>query len=116
MEAAEAAGDAVQEASAKVEEARRLSAAEEPALNEELSSSREELAEVEVERDQVWAQVPVTAQAAYTRIRVQPAVAQVVRNQCQACHVTVTSSGMQNLRKGDILVNCENCGRILVPA
>jgi predicted nucleic acid-binding Zn-ribbon protein len=116
MEDAEAAGDSVRDATAKVEEARRLSAAEEPALNEELSSSREELSEVEVERDQVWALLPVTAQAAYTRIRVQPAVAQVVRNQCQACHVTVTSSGMQNLRKGDVLVNCENCGRILVPA
>jgi predicted nucleic acid-binding Zn-ribbon protein len=34
--------------------------------------------------------------------------------ECAACHVTVTSSGMQILRKGDALVQCENCGRILV--
>ena len=33
------------------------------------------------------------------------------------CRVTVTSSGMQTLRKGlDELVHCENCGRILVLA
>ncbi|TMF49821.1 MAG: hypothetical protein E6I21_10420 [Chloroflexi bacterium] len=50
----------------------------------------------------------------YLRVRVHPPVAEVDRNQCQACHVTVTSSGMQALRKGDQIVNCENCGRILV--
>src|SRR5207237_1199794 len=38
------------------------------------------------------------------------------RNQCLAWHVTVTSSGMQILRKGDGIVQCENCGRILVMA
>jgi predicted nucleic acid-binding Zn-ribbon protein len=50
------------------------------------------------------------------RLRVHPAVAEVERNQCQACHVTVTTSGMQLLRKGDEVVYCENCGRILVIA
>jgi predicted nucleic acid-binding Zn-ribbon protein len=35
--------------------------------------------------------------------------------QCQGCRVTVTSSGMQALRRGG-LVYCENCGRILVIA
>jgi len=116
MEDAEAADESVREASANLEEARRRSAAEEPALKEDLAAWRSELAEVEAERDQVWGQVPAVAQAAYKRIRIQPAVAQVSHNQCMACHVTVTSSGMQNLRKGDVLVNCENCGRILVPA
>jgi predicted nucleic acid-binding Zn-ribbon protein len=43
-----------------------------------------------------------------------PRVAQVVNNQCTACRVTVTSSGMQMLRKGDEIVHCEHCGRILV--
>jgi len=40
----------------------------------------------------------------------------LVNDQCAVCHVTVTSSGRQVLRKGDELVFCENCGRILVPA
>src|SRR5438067_1518554 len=55
-------------------------------------------------------------QAPYSRIRVRPAVARVSGTQCSACRVTVTSSGMQILRKGDALVNCEHCGRILVAA
>ena len=117
MEDAEAADEAVREAKAGLDEARKLSAGEEPAIREELEGWRGELAEVEAERDAIWAQVLPTAQSAYSRTRVQPAVTRVVSNQCAACHVTVTTSGMQLLRRGsDDLVRCENCGRILVLA
>ena len=117
MEDAEAADEAVRAATASLEEAQSRSKAEEPELKEELDAALSELAEVEAERDQVWAEVPPAAQAAYSRTRAQPAVARVVGNQCTACRVTVTSSGMQVLRKGlDDLVHCENCGRILVLA
>ncbi len=116
MEDADAAEAAVQSAKAGLEEARKTSAAEEPALREELDEWRAELGEVERDRDAIWAQVPSRDQAAYSRIRVRPAVARVVNNQCSACHVTVTSSGMQMLRKGDVLVQCDHCGRILVPS
>src|SRR5205809_514708 len=117
MEDAEAADEAVRVVVANLEEARTRSAAEEPALKEELEEAGAELAEIEAERDQLWAEVPPAAQAAYTRTRAQPPVARVVGNQCTACRVTVTSSGMQTLRKGlDDLVHCEHCGRILVLA
>lgn len=117
MEDAEAADDAVRATAANLEEARTLSAAEDPGLKEELGAARSELAEVETERDEVWAEVPPPAQAAYSRTRAQPAVARVLNNQCTACRVTVTSSGMQILRKGlDDLVHCEHCSRILVLA
>jgi predicted nucleic acid-binding Zn-ribbon protein len=117
MEDAEVADDAVRSATANLDEARKLSSAEEPALKEELEAARTELAEIEAERDEIWSQVPPAAQATYTRTRAQPPVARVVGNQCAACRVTVTSSGMQTLRKGlDELVHCENCGRILVLA
>jgi predicted nucleic acid-binding Zn-ribbon protein len=116
MESAETADEAVRAVSASLEEARRRSAAEEPSLREELKRAREELAEVEEERDKVWAQVPPAFQAAFKRQRMRPAVVEVLNNQCTACHVTVTSSGLQLLRKGDELVQCENCGRILVRA
>ena len=114
MEDADAADQAVREAIADLEQVRRQSASEEPELREELMAWNRELAEVESERDAIWEQVPKTAQTAYSRMRMQPAVAQVINGQCAACHVTVTSSGMQMLRKGDELVHCENCGRILV--
>jgi predicted nucleic acid-binding Zn-ribbon protein len=117
MEDAESADEAVRVASASLAEARSRSSAEEPGLKEELEAARSELAEVEAERDRLWAEIPPAAQTAYSRTRAQPPVAQVVGNQCTACRVTVTSSGMQTLRKGlDDLVHCENCGRILVLA
>jgi predicted nucleic acid-binding Zn-ribbon protein len=117
MEEGEAADEAARSVASSLAEAKRVSAAEEPALKEELEAARNELAEIEAERDEVWAQVPPPAQAAYKRTRAQPPVARVVGNQCTACRVTVTSSGMQTLRKGlDELVHCEHCSRILVLA
>ena len=114
MEDADAADHAVREATEDLEQTRRQSASEEPELRQSLTIWSGELAEVETERDAVWEQVPKAAQTAYLRMRMKPAVAQVINGQCAACHVTVTSSGMQLLRKGDELVHCENCGRILV--
>jgi predicted nucleic acid-binding Zn-ribbon protein len=114
MEDADAADQAVREATNQLEQARKQSATEEPEIRSELEKWTTELAEVEAERDAIWEQVPPAAQAGYSRMRMRPAVAQVVNNQCSACHVTVTSSGMQKLRAGDELVHCENCSRILV--
>ena len=116
MEEADAADAAVRNATTELDEARRASAAEEPELQVRLGEAQSELAEVETDRDRTWAEIPASDQAAYSRVRVRPAIARVIGNQCSACRVTVTSSGMQVLRKGDALVHCDNCGRILVVA
>ncbi len=116
MEDAESADDALSTATAELEAAHSRAAAEAPELRTNLDALRIELAEVEAEKDRVWAEVPAAARMAFTRLRVHPAVAEVLNNQCTACHVTVTSSGMQLLRKGDEIVHCDNCGRILVLA
>ena len=116
MEDAEAADEALRAITTELDAARARAAAEAPALQAELDELRADLAGVEAEKDQIWAEVPPTAQRTFTRLRVQPAVAEVRNSQCTACRVTVTSSGMQLLRKGDDIVNCENCGRILVLA
>ena len=114
MEEGELAEQAVVEAAERLEETRTRSASDEPVLRKDLESWQSELETVKADSAATWAQVPSAAQSAYLRVRVHPPVAEVDRNQCQACHVTVTSSGMQALRKGDQIVNCENCGRILV--
>ncbi len=116
MEDAEIADDNMREATAELDAARAQAVAETPGLESDLSGFRSELAEVEAEKELVWADVPAAARTAFTRQRVHPAVAEVRNNQCTACRVTVTSRGMQMLRQGDELVHCENCGRILVLA
>ncbi|HEV2217350.1 MAG TPA: C4-type zinc ribbon domain-containing protein [Candidatus Dormibacteraeota bacterium] len=114
MEDAEAADEAVRSATRELDDARRTSTEEEPGLRSQLSEWNTELDEVVTEKEGIWAQVPQRDQALFSRIRVRPPIAKVSGTQCSACHVTVTSSGMQILRKGDALVQCENCGRILV--
>ncbi|HET7467286.1 MAG TPA: C4-type zinc ribbon domain-containing protein [Candidatus Dormibacteraeota bacterium] len=114
MEDAEAADDAVRTATLELEAARRASAEDEPGLRTQLAEWQGELADVVGDKESVWSQVPPRDQALFNRIRVRPPIAPVTGSQCSACHVTVTSSGMQVLRKGEALVQCENCGRILV--
>src|SRR5439155_25617590 len=116
MEEAELAEQAVLEASERLQDARSRSASDEPALRRDLESWQAELATVKADGEAAWAQIAPAAQNAYLRVRVHPPVAEVARNQCLVCHVTVTSSGMQALRKGEEIVHCENCGRILVIA
>ena len=97
--------------------ARERTAAAVPDLTSRLERFEGELTEVEAERDATWEQVPPQWQEAYRRLRSRhpDPVARVANNQCQACHVAVTSSGMQTLRR-TALVLCENCGRLLVAA
>ena len=117
MEAVETAEEAVRVATKELESERKRSAEEEPELRTELEAFQGELADVEAERDKVWDEVPQVARDTFGRVRVRPAVSEVSGTQCSTCRVTVTSSGMQTLRKGlDDLVRCENCGRILVLA
>jgi uncharacterized protein len=116
MEESELADQAVLEATEHLMDTRTRSAGDEPALRRDLETWQAELAAVRTDSEGVWAQLPPAAQRSYLGVRVHPPVAEVDRNQCQACHVTVTSSGMQLLRKGDEIVRCENCGRILVMA
>ena len=116
MEEEAAAEEVVREASANLDDARTRFAGDEPGLRRELEALQAELASVKADSESAWSQVAPPFQSAFLRIRAHPAVAEVDRNQCLECHVTVTSSGMQGLRKGEQVVQCENCGRILVIA
>ncbi|TME04122.1 MAG: hypothetical protein E6I61_14085 [Chloroflexi bacterium] len=116
MEEGELAEAAVLESAERLDEARTRATSDEPTLRHDLASWQTELEAVQADSAGIWAQVPLAAQNAYLRVRAHPPVAEVDRNQCLACHVTVTSSGMQALRKGDGIVTCENCSRILVMA
>lgn len=97
--------------------ARDRGAAAAPDLRARLERLEAELVEAERERDATWAALPADWQEVYRRLgrRLADPVAEVARGQCQACRVGVTSSGMQALRRAALL-QCDNCGRILVVA
>ncbi len=93
MEEGERADEAGLEGSERLQEARTRSASDEPALRRDLEAWLAELAQVKVDSAAVWTQVPAAMQNAYLRLRVHPAVAEVDRNQCLVCTVTVAYSG-----------------------
>jgi predicted nucleic acid-binding Zn-ribbon protein len=95
--------------------ARERTAAAAPDLAARLTQLERDLDEAETERAAVWEQIPDQWREAYRRVasRHPDPMAEVMGGQCRACRVTVTSSGMQGLRRA-ALVLCENCGRILV--
>lgn len=101
--------------SGELEGARARTASAAPEQRARLERLEAELAQVEVERDATWQALPADWQLIYRRVRAADPVAEVVRGQCQACRVAVTSSGMQVLRRGGLL-QCDNCGRLLVQA
>jgi predicted nucleic acid-binding Zn-ribbon protein len=100
-----------------LEAARARVAENEPALRERIAREEAELVASESEAASAWEQLPAEWRAAYRRVadRVANPIAEVMGSQCQACHVTVTSNGMQVLRRAGLL-QCDNCGRILVVA
>ena len=116
MEQVDESDQQIRQLEAELERVRGEAAAAAPELSARLAAAREELAATEVERDQLWAQLPAPYQAAVSRIRVLPAAAEVVGGQCAKCRVGVTSSAMQTLRRSEDVVICDNCGRVLVMA
>jgi len=41
------------------------------------------------------------------------AIAEAVDGRCSACHMTIRLQFFQDLKKGDQVMNCESCSRIL---
>ena len=115
MEEAEEQDQALTALEGRLQGAREAGEAAQPDLQRRHDEEARRLAEVESERDQAWAQLSPEWQVAYQRVqtRLPDPVAEVVHGQCQGCHVSVTSSGMQALRRRG-LVQCDNCGRLLV--
>jgi predicted nucleic acid-binding Zn-ribbon protein len=87
----------------------------------ELSSNASELEEQTKKRDEVMATIPPNWASVYNRLvqRSQDgiAVAEVVNGSCSACFMSLRPQVQQQLRKGNEIITCENCTRILyIPA
>jgi predicted nucleic acid-binding Zn-ribbon protein len=113
MEELEGRDETVRRAELEAQRIQAESEASAPELRQQLEKARLDLLEAETERDAIWAEIPATHRSVYEKIRVRPPVAEVSGGSCAVCRVGITTGGMQQLRRGE-LVRCENCGRILV--
>ncbi|MEO8027732.1 MAG: C4-type zinc ribbon domain-containing protein [Bryobacteraceae bacterium] len=74
------------------------------------------LAEHNTERAKIVAELKPQLVTAYDRIRKKSAgiaIAEVEDGRCSACQITLRQQFQQDLRKGDQVMFCESCGRIL---
>lgn len=92
------------------------------AFDEELRQQAALLESSRAERERVFNALPKTMSAHYKRISVRirdgVAVAEARNGACMACFMALRPQAMSQVRRGEEVVTCENCNRILyyVPA
>src|SRR5690349_20459572 len=83
---------------------------------ERTAADQKALAELQAERKGLVAEINPGLYRNYERIRKGRrgiAVAEAVDGRCVACHMAMRLQFFQDLRKGDQVLLCESCGRIL---
>jgi uncharacterized protein len=87
------------------------------AFDEETTSQSELLAKQRVEREQVFANLPSSMSNMYARIKARirdgVAVAEARNRSCTACFMSLRPQVMSEIRRGQDVITCDNCGRIL---
>lgn len=82
-----------------------------------LAADRTEFEKESGHRREAFAQLPDRLAAVYDRLAQRSrdgiAVAEVVNSSCSACNMHLRPQVQLNVKKGDEIVTCENCSRIL---
>jgi len=116
MTESEALDGNVKKADAALKEEKKLVEAEKASARERTAADQSQLDQIRGERGEVAAKLPRTTIAAYDRIRKKHhgvVVAEAAGGRCTACQITLRPQYFQDLRKGDQLMFCESCGRIV---
>ncbi len=86
-------------------------------FDEETKSQSELLAKQRIEREQVFANLPSSMSNMYARIKARirdgVAVAEARNRSCTACFMSLRPQVMSEIRRGEDVLTCDNCGRIL---
>lgn len=90
------------------------------AFDDESGTIADRLAVARKEREEVFASLPKAISAQYSRIgariRDGVAVAEARNRSCSACFMSLRPQMMAEIRRGDEIITCDNCGRILYVA
>ncbi|HEX6649435.1 MAG TPA: C4-type zinc ribbon domain-containing protein [Pyrinomonadaceae bacterium] len=92
------------------------------AFDDESGTTGDRLAVARKEREEVFTNLPKQMSGLYARIRARirdgVAVAEARNRSCSACFMSLRPQVMAEIRRGEEVITCDNCGRILfyVPA
>lgn len=90
--------------------------AEKKLARERTAADQNELAQQHEERKSVASQMPSGFYGMYERVRKKTKntpIADATEGRCGACQITLRPQFFQDLRRGDRVMFCESCGRIL---
>src|SRR5689334_21156314 len=122
MEQLEQAEAALNERAAEIASLNSDREARLKAFDEETGTIGDRLAAARKEREEVFANLPKQMSGMYARIRARirdgVAVAEARNRSCSACFMSLRPQVMAEIRRGEEVITCDNCGRILyyVPA
>ncbi len=122
MEASEQAEKAIAEHEPRVAQLRAENEGRLKAFEEQMRLQTEELTARRAARERLFAGLPPAAKSIYQRIsgRIRDgiAVAEARNNSCSACFMSLRPQIMTEIRRGEEIILCDNCSRILyyVPA
>jgi uncharacterized protein len=87
------------------------------AFDDESVTIGERLVTARKERDEVFANLPKAMSGMYARIKARirdgVAVAEARNRSCTACFMSLRPQVMAEIRRGEEVITCDNCGRIL---
>jgi predicted nucleic acid-binding Zn-ribbon protein len=86
-------------------------------FDDETQAQAEQLTSARTERDQIFNGLPKALSSQYSRISARirdgVAVAEARNRSCTACFMSLRPQVMAEIRRGEEIITCDNCGRIL---
>ncbi len=106
----------IEEFKKKLEEVSKTNQKQMAELQKQIDGVDEKVKIKQDEKKRLSLQISRVAIATYDRIRKKcmPVVISVRKKACGACYKTFPPQRIQEIKKGDGLITCDNCGRILI--
>lgn len=117
MEAFEGAEKELQERAPEVEKLRGEMEASFKVFDQQVQQQQKELEQARLDRERLLKELPKTMSTLYNRISARirdgVAVAEARNGACTACYMALRPQIMADVRRGEEVITCDNCNRIL---
>jgi uncharacterized protein len=107
----------IQDFRRKAEEAKERNTKELSILQEKMDSVGSKIAIKEDERTNITVRIPKKTMSVYERVRKSrggTVVVSVKKRACGACYKALPPHRIQEIKRGDEIITCDNCGRMLI--
>lgn len=120
VESMEESEGVAKELEERADEINTLDAKREEAMKEfddQIAADRKEFEKASAKRHEMFTTLPTRLASVYDRLAQRSrdgiAVAEVINGSCSACFISLRPQVQLNVKKGDEIITCENCTRIL---